>query len=562
VYKFQIPLQKGIELQPYQTYPVPIVRTYIHTDKLLRADELAKIGAKVDDILGRNTAQIQHWCNARRQQYSLSNNKFEKKFYFLDQLTLTHTIMFDQEIIEVNVYPEAQKKEQDELCLMIVAGNEIYAFPMSSLSAPATMTPIYKKQLSITNLSNDPGNGLNAGTGYKQYKFEGASIGFVLARVKFEIDRMEVNAQPHVTPVTPALNVSVSVPDNSTAALNGSNQDIYFQSGTYRYTGSAVTQIASTAFSPSSVIPYAIGSDGTYYFDLRSNTTTFNGHSYTLAGDYGYLTDAMNATDVAQYNLYGGNIWNGNINSPQGRTGYGTVPSDVLLYKYAYDFGFPYTISPGNDYVPDPPITDFGLTVKVPVFYTGSGDRIQLEDRVITADTEITWYTFSPSPGSTSRARDTTFSMSFGPYSYSKTDIGRDFGTSFNGTRPRLTISVLTKQPAANGVCFQVYRQSYYHQNWVGNYVDEDFTEYRLYDPTGLKLTKSTAINLAALGHASNGKSYLQAYSYSGTSGTVYNVLINGVDAYPRLNELEVPNPDEWQLAVMDVPLSRIKKFV
>lgn len=565
MFKFYIPLQKGIDIQPYRNYPVPVVRVTTHVDDLAAGQDMQSLAEKSQAILDKNRAQIQHWCNARRQEYSLNGNTVDKKTYELDKALLVHTILFNQEIIEIHVYPETGEEEQDELCLMIVSADMLYAFPMSSLSDPTTMAPIYERQLTNTNLANDPVTGLNAGTGYKQYKFEGASLGFVISRVKFEETRMRVIenpsisgvAQPHISPVSAALNVSEPLSDTDILTVNGSNQDVYVQSGTYRYTGSSVTQIASTTFSPSYVIPYAIDSAGTYYFDLRSNTTQYNGHAFTLSGDYGFLTNAMNATDVAQFLLYGGNIWNGNSKSPQARTGYGTVPPDSLQYKYAYDFGFP-TVSP--TYTPDPPITDFGLTVKVPVFYTGSGDRIQLENRTITASTQITWYTTIIMGGSI-LARDTALSVSFGDYSYTKTDIGRDFGTNFNSTRPRLTISVLTKQPAANGIFFQVYRQSFYHENWLGNFVDEDFLEYRLYSPTGLRETTATNLNFTPHGHASNGRSYLQTYSYNLAGTVTYIIDINGVNAISRLQELEIPNPDQWQLAVMDVPLNRIKKF-
>lgn len=565
MFKFYIPLQKGIDIRPYQNYPVPVVRVIAHSEKLAENQDMSRLAEKAQAILDNNMAQIQHWCNARRQEYSLNNNTIDKKTYELNNALLVHTILFDQEIIEVHLYPEAGEEEQDELCLMIVSGNKLYAFPMSSLSDPATMALIYERQLTDTNLANDPITGLNAGTGYKQYKFEGASLSFVISRVKFEETRMRVIenpsisgvAQPHISPVSESLNVSEPLSDTDILTVNGSNQDVYLQSGTYRYNGSSVTQIASTTFSPSYVIPYAIDSAGTYYFDLRSNTTQYNGHAFTLAGDYGFLTDAMNTTDVAQFFLYGGSIWAGNSKSPQARTGYGTVPPDSLQYKYAYDFGFP-TTSP--TYTPDPPITDFGLTVKVPVFYTGSGDRIQLEDRTITADTEITWYRTTIGGGSI-LARDTDLSLTFGDYSYTKTDVGREFGTLANGNRPRLAVSVLTKQPAANGIFFQVYRQSYYHLNVLGNYVDEDFLEYRLYSPTGLRETTATNLNFTPHGHASNGRSYLQTYSYNLAGTVTYIIDINGVNAISRFQELEIPNPDQWQLAVMDVPLSRIKKF-
>lgn len=281
MFKFSIPLQKGIELQPYRNYPVPVVRTRVHVDKLAEKQNMQVLADEAQRIINKNQGVIQHWCNARRQEYSLSTSRADKKTYQLDQLILTHTILFDQEIIELDVYPDLGGKEEDKLCLMVIhSGNSVAAFEMASLGS-GQFGPLYTGKFK-SSAPFDEYEKLYV----TQFKPTYANT-VICSTVKF-------SGVPTIFANSPFLNAISGFAAISTAGgefgltnpvVVWSEENIYTPEGTYQLKGGSFELVEPTPYP--GITPYAISMEGVYYYEPR----IFTSYTYiSLNTGYAFAT--------------------------------------------------------------------------------------------------------------------------------------------------------------------------------------------------------------------------------------------------------------------------------
>lgn len=582
MFKFYIPLQKGIDIQPYQNYPVPVVRVTAHVEELAANQDMASLAEKSQAILDSNRAQIQHWCNARRQEYSLNSNTVDKKTYELDKALLVHTILFNQEIIEIHVYPETSEEEEKELHLMIVSGNQIYAIPMTQIDAvPSTVNLriAYTKTLEDTML-------YSGGDYYRQYKFRGAATGFLLANKHIHDTWIEHVAARRLTPVTETLNFSAEISgyDN---LISGVGQTVQLLSGEYKYTGGSVertvTRTGASGFD-------AIDSTGRGYARIGPNsvitTDTITNPSidydsyfaniilyfYTDTGTGAYTAPAFSgAARQSEFDAYEP-YWPESAAAPLTEFMSGSVDlnsaSVISTYTASYTYNFWSTtnwwdVTPGDLDRTEAPISAFSGSIVLPVFSTGSGDVIEARPYSFSGNISVSVTSLSPPVGSSDIA-NSTMTFNFGAYSisYSKTDANRVVPNVINYalpiTNPLVGFNVITSMPAADGICMMYNQITKQHNDWFGNPTDTDFKEFRFYHPveeTPLVFSDFQQ-TITAIGHVSNGRSYIQAYKIA--PANVTRVYCNGIDIYPALQALGISS---WNLMVMDVPLGRIKKF-
>jgi hypothetical protein len=573
VYKFYIPLQKGIELRPYQNYPVPVVRTTVHSEELLRSNQLAQISAKVDDILARNAGVIQHWCNARRQEYSLSNNKFEKKSYELDRLTLTHTILFNQEIIEIDVYPSAVAKREDDLkCLMVIANDTIYALPMDKLNQPQELEIIYEKTFDPLGLEDYI-------LTQRQYKFVGADIGFFLGDFDFSKTKLAeaVEAYSRMTPIDDEVEYSALIDAYFNGAVNGVGQDIYFLDGVYRYSSRKVEKIESFDLIG---YPYAIDSSKTRYFGEGVKRWNASFGELPLFSLYQLSSQMQDQLDSYLASLTSTSV-------PIFLSTYGTAPDGNLQLKVA-DFNFETRRSNS---------TDVSMTPALPVFSTGDGDRIDLvpfsvgasnstveeilegatnEEVLNRAKTDgnamedPAWqgYIFFGDGTEAWRlgATTTEITLSFDKVNESVSDFRISSGGGANF--PSISVTTNPFFPTLEHPIY--YLRKYTFEVYPG-LPDTTYPEnYSL--PRGQNSQKmglywsfmpekenlSVEEGVSPLLHISNGKDYIQAAVVGSYDNYTRVVFCNGVNIASKLEELGILN---FNMMAMDIPLKRIKKF-
>lgn len=575
---------------------MPVIRTRVHTEQLVENQNMQELSDKVQKIINKNRGQIQHWCNARRQNYSLNTSRVDKKTYALDQLTLTHTIIFDQEYIDLDVYPVAeQEKEEDRLCLMVLADDTIYAIPMSQLSAPATMEITYQKQLQDVSLGEDV-------LYHRQYKFVGAEIGFFLGRFNFANDSVaEGGTALHMTPIDKDVKYSKAITDFNAAncAINGSEQTVYLPSGKYQYTKNAVTQLETFNFG---AVPYAFDSSGTAYFSLgiftrTGNRTLANGLTFNfgsgLTPEMGAQVESYVASNITSYvytGPYGDLCLNSTVHLATAANG--TVPNNAVNVKSAFQNGYPQF---------DAPVTDLSLPFSCPVFSTGSGDRIELKPYSVSASAQITYdaltgessigvldiiYGFFPALrdsipcpnyswysdvgvgfGWGSQVVTSATSLSFDKINVSQIDEIR--GPNSNGP-PYLYVDVYPEFPTVGGPMYIYQHQTSVHSTGLPNTDYPENYAVRGTDTQGggfiwsLMPDKEAVYpdyNVRPLAHISNGVHYIQAVELStyGLGGTTTrHVFCDGIDISPILQNLGI---DKWNLMAMDIPLKRIKKF-
>lgn len=544
---------------------MPVVRIQVHTEQPVEKQKMQELAAQVQQIIDKNRAQIQHWCNARRQEHSLNTSRTERKIYKLNQLELTHTIVFNQEIVQLDVYPIIEAGEEDQLCLMIVKANKIWAIPMAQIKKIKTiskLTPIYKKTLENTNLQNDPVTGLQSTGFYRQYKFTSARVGMIVGDVKFLSDRMRVVPYPanptqgcfFLTPVTATFQKSHQLDDLpgtiQSGAINGDAQVIQLPQSEYTYVGDSVTKTAVRSFVPTYARPYAITSTGICYFGAVAQSYIWCGVNVRVGQTLSGLTDAMSATYDTQYFKYG--TWTPSAkNSPQASLTYGTIPSDNLTYTFAYDF-YSYTVPS--------PYTDFSRNWFFPKFSTGNGDTIELHEYPFTGNVQLHLYQFlDPTGGSMLDAHDSTIAISFNDISYTYTDVGRNL-TNFD-FRPSFFMDIYSELPTTNGLLYKTTQKSEQHTNYLGNVVDINFFESTLYFPQDASTQTSTTnaplgYSIIRTGHVSNGQQYIQKLLT--LPGNNLKVFSDDTDVTDLFADLDLP---DWDLMVMDVLLSRIKKF-
>lgn len=586
---------------------MPVVRVNAHVQRLTEKQNMQELASKVQRIVDNNRGQIIQYCAARRQEYLLNTSRVEKKTYQFEQLTLTHKIYFEQEIIEIDVYPDAGiPEEKDPLCLMIVFNDTVWAIPMEQLANPQAIGVVYTKKLIYTALGEE-------NMPYRQYKFVGAQIGFLVSPVEFPDPRlvgtylMQALGGMYLTPISKKLELSKSVNTGIFGVLNGDGQKVYMGNADYEYTEDAVDVVNTVDLDGGT--PYAIDSSGVRYFGgfagetypvdkvfgnlwaVQSGVDVYIYHAGAMYPDGGY-TNTMYEEYVNQYvALSGGSFQRPGV---QLGAGYGTIPGNTLNISFSYAPRPLYTPIPVSPDVPfrydyelrSDPIPAVDMAIPHPVFSTGkkegedeAGDRIELVPIQYNSTSKVDWFFYAknyspPNPpvypeGSNGgdEGRDTTVTVSFGPISYSATDYARIPSTWIfepgNSNSPGLVVRVYTDFPAPGGIMYETSRYSSRHRSPVlEEDVDTDsFSSSAIY-PAGYTLSSGdNGVSFEPIGHVSNGKDYIQAfYAYPAESieSQETKVFCNGVDIFPQL---EAQGITKWNIMVMDVPLSRIKKF-
>lgn len=584
---------------------MPVVRVQVHVDDLVENQKLQELAEKAQEIVDRNRGTIQHWCNARRQEYSLNTSQADKKTYQLDRLTLTHTILFDQEIIELDVYPVAeQEKEEDMLCLMVLANGKIYAIPMSQLNTPTEMGFIYQKILN----SGDLGSGVFY---HRQYKFAGADIGFFFSDFNFSVNDVGEAAGGglHLTPIDDVVEYSEPITTiGYLTAINGSGQTVYLPSGKYEYSKNSVVQTESFNFD---VFPYAFDSSGTAYF-AEGIQNLYGGMANNLNFSVG---NGLTASMQSQRQQYITSNITKFIYPEPGTTDpdrdycsnetrrvaiatSGTFPDGTLTVKGAFENGFPAFAAP---------LTDLSMTFFFPVFSTGNGDIIELQPYPVSASAQTDWgyltgenypgdlertYAAFPElrnsipcpnlgwgaytgPGETNYSwamivTTSRVSFSFDQVNVVQIDEIRAQQGNPAGPPPQLNVLTVANFPTLGGPMYAYNHATTRGATGLPNTQYPESYEIRGTDTEGggfvwsLLPDKANVIpdyTVSPLMHISNGVHYIQAIQ---TSTYVYPptitryVFCNGVDIGQTLENLGISN---WNLMAMDIPLSRIKKF-
>ena len=579
---------------------MPVVRTQVHVDNLVENQKLQELAEKAQQIVDKNRGTIQHRCNARRQEYSLNTSRADKKTYQLDRLTLTHTILFDQEIIELDVYPDVNPvREEDFLCLMVLVVDTIYAIPMSQLKDPTKMGIVYSKKLSNLNLP------LGDILYHRQYKFIGADIGFFLGLFDFSQDNVGVSGL-RMTPIDGEVKFSEEINESgfTLCAINGSGQTVYLPRGKYRYQKNKVELVETFDFGGSGV-PYAFDSSGTAYFTIgafRQPSSPFYVNFYFQMGKGLTPNMANQLAEYVQSNMTSFAYENPNSSGGffqycQNQTYYlatainGTVPSDTANIKGAFQNGWPQF---------DGPLTDLSMPFFCPVFSTGEGDKIDLQAYPVSASAQITYdvLTGEEQPGDLAQAyaqspylRDSIpcpyiawnagvgawgsavvtsqFTFSFDKINVNLTDEIRSLlSGNTAGFVPYFSAEVYAEFPTVGGPMYSYGYGSAFHATGLEDTNYPENYAYRGEDSEGGGFVWSLLPDKAGtipdftvnpLAHISNGVHYIQTVELSTYSSvTTRYVFCDGTDIHPVLQELGIGYPN---LMAMDIPLSRIKKF-
>ena len=253
------------------------------------------------DVIEAHGAAISYFVNNQRERYALSTNQVQRGQQSLPELDMVYVNQINQETLYLRprVRPSGGEKEgvftSTSPCLMVLYGeNQIAAIPMSQLSKPEKLGTVFKGKLD-ESLGNDP-------LMTAQYKFAAKGPSVVFCPINVSNKRvLTVEDAYYLSLVGPSFSPSATAsgPKGSTEALretanaelgpggtafvkpvksqtshkdgrvpviNGSNDGRTIWTPLEKFTVNKGKISEPTQAGASDALPYAISSDGDYYY--------------------------------------------------------------------------------------------------------------------------------------------------------------------------------------------------------------------------------------------------------------------------------------------------------